>query len=107
MVRGLLAKPSQFEEIMAERDIEVDHSSMHGWFIKLVPLFGKAFRKRKRSGAKSGRMDETCVKVRCSLSATRLQQEIDSITCVVHTHRFSWNEPMEREIATRLRYLRC
>jgi putative transposase len=52
------------EEMMAERGFEVDHSSVHRWVIKLVPLFEKAFRKRKRPVSKSWRMDETYVKVR-------------------------------------------
>ena len=29
------------EEMMAERGLEVDHSSVHRWVIKLVPLFEK------------------------------------------------------------------
>jgi len=32
------------EEMMAERGIEVDHSTVHRWVIKLVPLFEKTFR---------------------------------------------------------------
>jgi len=32
-------------EMMAERGFEVDHSSVHRWVIKLVPLFEKAFRR--------------------------------------------------------------
>jgi len=32
------------EEMMAERGIEVDHSSVHRWLIKLLPVFEKAFR---------------------------------------------------------------
>ncbi|MDH6153450.1 MULTISPECIES: IS6 family transposase [Paraburkholderia] len=51
------------EEIMAERGFEVDHSSVHRWVIKLVPLFEKAFRKHKRPVGKSWKMDETYVKV--------------------------------------------
>jgi transposase-like protein len=50
--------------MMAERGFEVDHSSVHRWVIKLVPLFEKAFRKRKRPVGGSWRMDETYVKVR-------------------------------------------
>jgi len=49
---------------MAERGFELDHSSMHRWGIKLVPLFEKAFRRYKRQVGKSWRMDETYVKVR-------------------------------------------
>ncbi|MGF6980031.1 putative transposase [Paraburkholderia sp. JPY465] len=52
------------EEMMAERGIEVDHSSVHRWVIKVVPLFEKAFRRHKRPVGKSWRMDETYVKVR-------------------------------------------
>ena len=52
------------EEMMAEHGIEVDHSSVHRWVIKLVPLFEKAFRKHKRPVGKSWRMDETYIKVR-------------------------------------------
>ncbi|REG48651.1 hypothetical protein B0G80_4910 [Paraburkholderia sp. BL6669N2] len=47
------------EEMMAERGIEVDHSSVHRWGIKLVPLFEKAFRRIKHPVGKSWRMDET------------------------------------------------
>jgi transposase-like protein len=52
------------DEMMAERGFEVDHSSVHRWVIKLVPLFEKAFRRYKRPAGKSWRMDETYVKVR-------------------------------------------
>jgi putative transposase len=52
------------EEMMAERGIEVDHSSVHRWVIKLVPLFEKAFRRHKRPVGKSWRMDETYIKVK-------------------------------------------
>ena len=40
----------------------MDHSSLHRWVIKLVPLLGKAFRRRKRPVGKSWRADETFVK---------------------------------------------
>jgi transposase-like protein len=51
------------EEVMAERGVEVDHSTVHRWVIKLVPLFEKAFRRHKRAVGKSWRMDETYIKV--------------------------------------------
>ncbi|MFM0150298.1 IS6 family transposase, partial [Paraburkholderia sp. RL18-085-BIA-A] len=50
------------EEMMAERSIEVDHSTVHRWVIKLVPLFEKTFRKHKQPVGKSWRMDETYIK---------------------------------------------
>lgn len=52
------------EEMMAERGLAVDHSMVHRWVIKLLPLFEKAFRRHKRSVSKSWRMDETYLKVR-------------------------------------------
>ena len=66
-VRWYVAYPlslRHLEEMMAERGFEVDHSSVHRWVIKLVPLFEKAFRKHKHPVGKSWRMDETYVKVR-------------------------------------------
>lgn len=51
------------EEIMEERGVDVDHSTVHRWVIKLVPLFEKAFRHHKRPVGKSWRMDETYIKV--------------------------------------------
>ena len=47
------------EEMMAERGIEVDHSTVHRWAIKLLPVFEKAFRRRKRPVGKSWRVDES------------------------------------------------
>ena len=52
------------EEMIAERGFEVDHSTVHRWVIKLLPLFEKAFRKHKRPVGKSWRMDETYTKVK-------------------------------------------
>jgi len=54
------------EEMMAERAIGVDHSTVHRWVIKLVPLFEKTFRKHKCLVGKSWRMDETYIKVKGS-----------------------------------------
>ena len=52
------------EEMMAERGIEIDHSKVHRWVIKLVPLFEKTFRKYKQPVGKSWRTDETYIKVK-------------------------------------------
>lgn len=46
------------EEMMAERGFEVDHTSVHRWVIRLVPLFEKAFLQHKRPVGKSWRMDK-------------------------------------------------
>jgi transposase-like protein len=42
------------EEMIAEHGIEVDHSTVHGWVITLVPLFEKSFRQHKRPVDKDG-----------------------------------------------------
>src|SRR5882672_3153638 len=52
------------EEMMAERAIGVDHSTVHRWVIKLVPLFEKTFRRHKRPVGKSWRIDETYIRVK-------------------------------------------
>lgn len=52
------------EEMMAERGIVVDHSTLHRWIISLVPLLDKAFRQHKRAVGRRWRMDETYIKVR-------------------------------------------
>jgi transposase-like protein len=52
------------EEMMSERGIAVDHSTLHRWAIKLLPVLEKAFGCRKRPVGKSWRMDETYIKVK-------------------------------------------
>jgi putative transposase len=52
------------EEMMAERGIAVDHSTVYRWVIKLLPLFEKTFRKYKRPVGKSWRMDESYIKIK-------------------------------------------
>ena len=52
------------EEMMAERGIAVDHSTVHRWAIKLLPALEKAFRRCKRATGKSWRMDKTYVRIR-------------------------------------------
>jgi putative transposase len=66
-VRWYVAYPlslRNLEEMMAERGIAVDHSTVHRWAIKLLPVLEKAFRRCKRTVGKSWRVDETYVKVR-------------------------------------------
>src|SRR5258707_113874 len=52
------------EEMMAERGIQVDHSTVHRWAIKLLPVLEKAFRYHKRPVGRSWRVDETYIKVK-------------------------------------------
>src|SRR3981189_1149869 len=60
-VRWYVAYPisyRQLEEIMAERGVEVDHSSLNRWVLKYTPLREMAFRQRKRLVGISWRWDE-------------------------------------------------
>jgi putative transposase len=51
------------EEMMAERGVFVDHSTLHRWSIKMLPVLTAMFRQRKRPVGRSWRMDETYIKV--------------------------------------------
>ena len=52
------------EEMMEERDVKVDHSTVSRWPIRFLPLLEKIFRKYKRSVGGSWRLDETYIKVK-------------------------------------------
>jgi putative transposase len=65
-VRWYVAYPlslRQLQEMMAERGVAVDHSTIHRWAIKLLPVLAAVCRRRKRPVGKSWRMDETYIKV--------------------------------------------
>ncbi|MFT0175300.1 IS6 family transposase, partial [Paraburkholderia mimosarum] len=51
-------------EMMDERGIAVDHSTVYRWVIKLLPLFERSLRKHKRAVGKSWRMDESYIKIK-------------------------------------------
>ena len=50
------------EDMMQERGVFVDHSTVHRWAIKVLPVLAAVFRKRKRPVGSSWRMDETYIK---------------------------------------------
>jgi len=52
------------EEMMQERGVVVDHTSINRWVIRFLPLLEKVLRKYKRPLGKSWRMDETYIKVK-------------------------------------------
>ncbi|WP_428991319.1 IS6 family transposase [Methylocapsa aurea] len=66
-VRWYVAYPMsyrQLEEMMEERGVEVDHSTLNRWVVKYAPLLEKQFRVRKLAVGSSWRLDETYVKVK-------------------------------------------
>src|SRR5262244_1263599 len=66
-VRWYVAYPisyRQLEEMMGERGVAVDHSTLNRWVIKYAPEFEKAFRRWQCPVGRSWRMDETYVKIK-------------------------------------------
>lgn len=66
-IRWYAAYPLSYrhlEEMMQERGVFVDHSSINRWAIRFLPLLEKVFRKHKRPAGGSWRMDETYIKVK-------------------------------------------
>ena len=66
-VRWYVAYPisyRQLEEMMGERGVAVDHSTLNRWVIKYAPEFEKAFRRRQCPVGRSWRLDETYVKIK-------------------------------------------
>src|SRR3978361_392249 len=66
-VRWYVAYPisyRQLEEMMQERGVEVDHSTLNRWVLKYVRLLDQQFRARKRPVGSSWRMDETYVRIK-------------------------------------------
>jgi putative transposase len=52
------------EELMEERGVEVDHSTVQRWVVRFAPELEERFRKKKRPTGISWRMDETYIKVK-------------------------------------------
>ena len=65
-VRWYVAYPlslRHIEEMMQERGVFVDHSTVHRWAVGMLPVLAAVFRRRKRPVGRSWRMDETYIKV--------------------------------------------
>ena len=66
-VRWYVAYPisyRQLEEMMGERGVRVDHSTLNRWVIKYAPAVAKRFRRCQRPVGRSWRLDETYVKIK-------------------------------------------
>jgi putative transposase len=64
--RWYAAYPLSFrhlEEMRQERGVFVDHSTVHRWSLKILPVLALIFRRRKRPVGTSWRMNETYIKV--------------------------------------------
>jgi putative transposase len=86
-IRWYAAYPLSYrhiEEMMAERGVSVDHSTINRWAIRFLPLIEKLSHKYKRRVGTSWRMDETYMKVRGVRSISTVQStrtERPSIFC--------------------------
>ena len=64
-VRWYVAYPlslRNIQEMLQERGVFVDHSTVHRWAIKVLPALAALFRNRKRPVGSSWRMDQTVIK---------------------------------------------
>ena len=86
-IRWYVAYPLSYrhiEELMEERGVSVDHSTINRRAIRFLPLIETQSRKHKRRVSASWRMDETYVKVKASGSISTVQstrKERPSISC--------------------------
>jgi len=64
LVCGVPIEPAHVEEMMQKRDDFVDHSTVHRWAIKRLPVIAAFFRRHKRPlGGGSLRIDEIYIRV--------------------------------------------
>ena len=66
-VRWYCAYPLSYrniEEMMAERGLKIDHSTLNRWVVHYAPKLEKAFHKKKKLPGNRWRIDETYLKVR-------------------------------------------
>lgn len=66
-VRWYLSYPlslRNLEEIMKERGVSVDHSTVNRWVLKYAPQLEASARKHRKQVVKSWRLDETYIKVK-------------------------------------------
>jgi transposase-like protein len=72
------------EEMMAERGLSVDHSTIHRWIVRFSPLLLERFNRRKRAVTGKWHVDETYIKIRGRWMY--LYRAIDSVGDTVEFH---------------------
>jgi len=60
------------EDMILERGIRLDHSTIHSWVVHFTPQLLEAFNRRKRSVLGNRHMDETYSAPRADLSARHM-----------------------------------
>ena len=87
------------EEMMAERGVSVDHSTVHRWVVRFAPQLLERFNRRKRTVTGKWHVDETYIKVRGQWMY--LYRAIDSVGDTVE---FFFSE--RRDLMAARRFLR-
>ena len=79
------------EEMMAERGVFVDHTTVHRWATKILPVLAVVMRRRKRAVGTSWRMDETYIKVagRWKYLYRAVDRAVDTIDFLLRANRDS------------------
>jgi len=108
-VRWYLAYPlstRHVEELMEERGVEVDHSTINRWVIKYSPQLEEAFHRRKRPVWVSWRMDETSIKVKGQWRY--LYRAVDkhgqTIDFLLTEHRVVYSTIADNSLSPKIRY---
>ena len=64
LVRGVPVEPGAYlEEMMAERGVVVEHTTVHRWAVKMLPILAAVMRRGKRPVGLSWRMVETYIRI--------------------------------------------
>jgi transposase-like protein len=77
-VRWYVAYPissRQLEEMMSERGVTVDHSTLNRWVIKYAPEVAKRFRRCQRPVGRSWRIDESVPRTHSQSAGMRCYME--------------------------------
>ncbi len=64
MVPGYNLSLRNFKELMSERGIDLDHSTVHRWVIRFSPKLLEQFNRNKRQVTRKWNPDETYIKVK-------------------------------------------
>ena len=91
-LRWYLAYPLSYrhiEEMMQERGVSVDHSTLNRWVLKFTPEFEKRFRKWKKPTGGSWRLDETyiLIKGKWRYLYRAVDKEGETIDFLLRAHR--------------------
>ncbi|MGS1097556.1 IS6 family transposase [Aquamicrobium terrae] len=87
------------KEMMAERGVDIDHSTIHRWVVHFSPVLLRSFNCRKRTVGRKWHMDETYIKVRGQWKY--LYRAIDSVG---NTVEFWFSE--HRDLPAAKRFMR-